>query len=160
MNEKGVAIPSESIGKQEIAIKESLYKFKVIEGRDFGEVIVNTQDTTRVNVDHMNKVVTSLGMADPEGFVPKKIDFVHDQDSVLGYRCKKYEVLQKDFLNRAGYDKLSMGSRRFKDHELTPVRQNLWLPKHAAQRWLVGRYHTQIRIKEAGWLQRLSRYSY
>ncbi len=96
----GRLTPSKEVGRQEYYFKDVLVKFEIIEGRymQLGEIVVNTQDTTRFNVNHYKKMVTPLGPEPHDAsYFPKEITFVHAEDTILGYPCKKYKVLQKDF---------------------------------------------------------------
>ena len=92
--------------KQEIYIKAPFYKFKLTGGPvneiSFGEVIANSKDSSRYNVNHFNQTKQELGMEkNAEEYRLKSVNFLHAQDSIVGYHCKKYEVYQKDFLSGA-----------------------------------------------------------
>ena len=100
MHEDGNLSPSPYVTIQEIYFNESLYKRECIEGKlkYFGEIIVDTQDTTRFSVNHFEKIVKPLGPSqEDKAYLPLEITFKHANDTILGYPCKKYEIIQKDW---------------------------------------------------------------
>ena len=92
--------------KQDVYIKPPFYKFKLTGGSvsevNFGEIIANSKDSSRYNVNHFRQTTQNLGMErNGEEYRLKSVNFIHANDSVLGYRCKKYEIYQKDHLSGA-----------------------------------------------------------
>ncbi|MEK6478110.1 hypothetical protein WJR50_11265 [Catalinimonas sp. 4WD22] len=102
-DEHGKLVPSKYIGKQEYFYKDTFYKFILHDregrdGRNLTEIIVNTADSSRFSVHHRERTKTSLGMeAASEAYLPLEVNFIHAEDTLLGYPCKKYEMLQLDF---------------------------------------------------------------
>ena len=92
--------------KEEVHIKSSFYKFKITGGSvsetNFGEVIANTKDSSRYSVNHFTQTKQELGMEqNAEEYRLKSLKLIHAKDSVLGYRCKKYEIYRRDYLTGA-----------------------------------------------------------
>ncbi len=101
--DSGELVPSKVIGRQEQFFKGSFYKFNMElktgpTKLSFSEIIVNTEDTSRYRVDHFNKTASSLGMEGPStAYLPIEIKLLPDRDTILGYPCKKYKMLQLDY---------------------------------------------------------------
>ncbi|WP_162428448.1 DUF4412 domain-containing protein [Pontibacter pudoricolor] len=109
-NGYGVMVPGKTLSKTEALFKNTWYKYSVLEGSPAmhraGDIVVNTADSTRFNVNNSTYTATSLGMEPVmQGYAPKEITLVHEQDSVLGYACRKYKVIQRAFID--GVDKTS-----------------------------------------------------
>jgi hypothetical protein len=102
-DEEGELVPAEVLGRQEHFFRDNFYKFSMevkggMANLSFREVIVNTKDSTRYSVDHFNKEYTSLGMEETStAYLPMELDLLHAQDTILGYPCKKYKILQLDY---------------------------------------------------------------
>lgn len=96
--------PAQKLSKIANYYKDTMYKSSILEGRavlsNLGELIANTSDTTRFNVNSFYRTATSLGM-EPivEAYIPKDVTYLHDQDSVLGHPCKKYKMTQRTYLD-------------------------------------------------------------
>lgn len=94
---------------------DSFYKFNMEVkssgvNLSFQEVIANTQDTSLYNVDHFKKQVALLGTEEAStAYLPLEIELLHAQDTILGYPCKKYRILQLDYYTQ------------------TPVNNYLWV---------------------------------
>lgn len=99
----GKLVLSKSLGRVSYFFKDSLYKHEYIGGDydHFGKIIVNVNDTTRFRVDDVKKTVVSLGVENSyEPYLPKEVKLIHASDTILNYPCKKYELLQKDYISQ------------------------------------------------------------
>ncbi|WKN29772.1 DUF4412 domain-containing protein [Porifericola rhodea] len=103
---EGKLIPSRTLNGQTFYYKDTFYKFvyprnETLTGPPSMEVIVNTQDTTWYTIHHADKEYRSLNMeTGSEAYLPRKIHFIHANDTILGYPCKKYELIQLEFYNQ------------------------------------------------------------
>jgi len=109
-NGYGALVPGKNVSKTEALFKDTLFRYRLMDGllsvHSLGDIVVNTADSTRYNVNSAAHTATSLGK-EPimQGYLPKEIILVHEQDSVLGYACRKYRVIQRAFID--GVDKTS-----------------------------------------------------
>jgi len=105
----GSISPNVNSSEQEVYIKGTFFKFKSTKGIvsevNLGEVIANSEDSSRYSVNHFTQTAISLGMErNAAAYKPKAVEYLHSNDSILGYECKKYKILQRDFLS--GEDKI------------------------------------------------------
>jgi hypothetical protein len=86
--------------------KNTFYKIAYFNNKTFEdastmEIIVNAADTSRYVVKHQERVTESLGMENnSDNYIPQEINLVYENDTILGYPCKKYELLQLDYYNQ------------------------------------------------------------
>ncbi len=106
----GAMVPGRTLARTEASFKDTWYRYSVLDGShamlEAGDIIVNTAASTRYNVNSATYTATSLGVEPVmQGYTPIEITLMHDQDSVLGYPCRKYKVVQRAFID--GADKTS-----------------------------------------------------
>ncbi|MEM9674555.1 MAG: DUF4412 domain-containing protein [Bacteroidota bacterium] len=102
-NCEGEFVPMQSVGKLKNYYRDTFYKVAYFSNKTFEEsstmeIIVNTADTSRYVVKHQERLAESLGMeGNAEDYVPHRVRLVHENDTILGYSCKKYELLQLEY---------------------------------------------------------------
>ena len=103
---EGKFIPMRSISKLTNYYKGTFYKVAYFGNKTFVntstmEIIVNTADTSRFVVKHQERVAKSLGMeGNSKDYIPHKVRLIHEYDTILGYPCKKYELLQLEYFTQ------------------------------------------------------------
>ena len=102
-NSEGALVPMRSVGKLKNYYQDTFYKVAYFSNKTFEEastmeIVVNTADTSRYVVKHRERLAKSLGMeGGSEDYVPHRVRLVHENDTILGYPCKKYELLQLEY---------------------------------------------------------------
>ena len=105
-NHEGNFVPSRSGSKLKNHYKGTFYKVAYLGNKLFDdastmEIIVNTADTSYYVVKHQEKVAKSIGIeGDFEDYIPYKVSLIHQNDTLLGYHCKKYEFVQLEYFTQ------------------------------------------------------------
>ena len=100
---EGKFVPSRSASKMKNYYKDTFYKVAYLGSKTFNdassmEIIVNTADTSYYVVKHQERVAEPIGMeSNSQNYIPKKVRLIHENDTLLGYPCKKYEILQLEY---------------------------------------------------------------